>query len=142
MLFMVDFLFAVYMLLVFFHFYTKWWFFKWGFGIEAHKVLKNIIMENSDHLRIGYFTWERTSLSFFSPRSKENSPESIILDRCFHSWQLCALLFQQWIHKKINKITYRTDKNSNIFVILLILFVKQQSTQLLGMKAVFLHENF
>jgi hypothetical protein len=51
--------------------------------------------------------------------------------------------------KKINKIVYKTDKNTNIFVILLvlfvillILFVKKQSTQLPAMKAVISHENF
>jgi hypothetical protein len=40
--------------------------------------------------------------------------------------------------KKINKISYKTVKNANVFVILLILFVnslfKQQSTQLPAMK--------
>jgi hypothetical protein len=39
-----------------------------------------------------------------------------------------------------------TDKNANIFVILLVLFVnsviKQQSTQLPAMKAVISHEKF
>jgi hypothetical protein len=55
--------------------------------------------------------------------------------------------------KKINIITYKTDKNANIFVILLGLFVflmilfvnsllKQPSTQLPAMKAVISHENF
>jgi hypothetical protein len=51
---------------------------------------------------------------------------------------------------KVNKITYKTDKNTNIFVILLVLFVilltlfvnsllKQQST---AMQAVISHEHF
>jgi sensor histidine kinase regulating citrate/malate metabolism len=55
--------------------------------------------------------------------------------------------------KKINEILYKTHKNANIFVILLVLFVvlliwfmnsrlKQQSTQLPAMKAVISHENF
>jgi hypothetical protein len=49
--------------------------------------------------------------------------------------------FNSEVTKKIKKITYKTDKNANIFVILLVLFVilliffvnsllKQQSTQL------------
>jgi hypothetical protein len=52
---------------------------------------------------------------------------------------LCC--FRSKFTKKINKITYKTDKNTNIFVILLVLFVilvifivisllKKQSTQL------------
>jgi ABC-type sulfate transport system permease component len=64
---------------------------------------------------------------------------------------LCC--FKSEFTKKINKITFKTDKNTNIFVILLVLFVillilfvnlllKQQSTQLPSMKAVILHENF
>jgi hypothetical protein len=55
--------------------------------------------------------------------------------------------------EKNNKITYKTDKNANIFVFLLVLFVillilfvnlllKQQSTLLPAMKAVISHENF
>jgi hypothetical protein len=50
-------------------------------------------------------------------------------------------------------MTYKTHKNTNIFVILLVLFVillillvnlllKQQGTQLPAMKAVIWHENF
>jgi hypothetical protein len=58
---------------------------------------------------------------------------------------LCG--FKSELTKEINKITYKTDKNTNIFVILLVLFVilfilfvnslfKQQITQLPAMKAV------
>jgi hypothetical protein len=61
--------------------------------------------------------------------------------------------FNSEFTKKINKITYKTDKNTNIFVILLVLFVifliflvnsllKQQSTQLPVMKAGISHEIF
>jgi hypothetical protein len=64
---------------------------------------------------------------------------------------LCS--FNSEFTKKINKITYKTDKNANIFVILLRLFVilliffvnallKQQSAQLPAVKAVISHENF
>jgi hypothetical protein len=64
---------------------------------------------------------------------------------CFHSRQLCALLNRE-LTKKINEITYKTDKNTNILVILLDLFVnwllKQQSTQFPAMKAVISHEKF
>jgi hypothetical protein len=53
---------------------------------------------------------------------------------------------------KINKITYKINKNTNIFVILLVLFVillivfvnsllKQQGIQLPAIKTVILHEN-
>jgi hypothetical protein len=64
---------------------------------------------------------------------------------------LCC--FNSEFTNKIIKITYKTDKNTNIFVILLVLFVvllilfvnsllKQQSTQLPAMTAVISHENF
>jgi hypothetical protein len=72
---------------------------------------------------------------------------------------LCC--FNSEFTNKIKKITYKTDKNTNIFVILLVLFVilmilfvisllihccnsllKQQSTQLPAMKVVISHENF
>jgi hypothetical protein len=64
---------------------------------------------------------------------------------------LCC--FKSEFTKKIIKITYKTDKNANIFVILLVLIVillilfvnsllKQQSTQLPAMKASISHENF
>jgi predicted neutral ceramidase superfamily lipid hydrolase len=57
------------------------------------------------------------------------------------------------LQNKINKTTYKTDKNAIIFVILLVLFVillilfvnsllKQQSTQLPAMKIVISHEIF
>jgi hypothetical protein len=57
------------------------------------------------------------------------------------------------VTKKINKITYKMDKNANNFVILLVLFVillilfvnsllKQESTELPAMKAVVSHKNF
>jgi hypothetical protein len=59
-----------------------------------------------------------------------------------------------YIKYKLNEveITYKTDKNTNIFVILLVSFVillilfvnsllKQQSTQLPAMKPVISHEN-
>jgi hypothetical protein len=74
-------------------------------------------------------------------------------NHCFHSWQLVLCCFNSEFTKKINKITYKTDKYTNIFVILLVLFVilliffvnslfKQQSTQLPAMKAVISHEIF
>jgi hypothetical protein len=64
---------------------------------------------------------------------------------------LCC--FNSEFTKKINNITNKTDKNANIFVILLVLFeillilfvnllLKQQNTQLPAMKAVISHENF
>jgi hypothetical protein len=64
---------------------------------------------------------------------------------------LCC--FNSEFTKKINKITYKTDKNTNSFVILLFLFVillilfvnsllKQQITQLPAMKAVISHDFF
>jgi hypothetical protein len=61
---------------------------------------------------------------------------------------LCC--FNSEFTKTIIKITYKTDKNANIFVILLVVFViffvksllKQQSTQLPAMKAVISHEKF
>jgi hypothetical protein len=50
------------------------------------------------------------------------------------------------VNTQINKIAYKTDKNRNIFVILLILFVnsmlKQQSTQLPAIKAMISQEIF
>jgi uncharacterized membrane protein len=63
---------------------------------------------------------------------------------------LCC--FNSEFTRKINKITYKTDKNTNILVILLVLFVillilflyallKQQITKLPPMKAVILHEH-
>jgi hypothetical protein len=64
---------------------------------------------------------------------------------------LCC--FNSEFTKKINKITYKTDKNTNIFVILLVLFViiliffvnsllKQKNSQLPAMRAVISRENF
>jgi hypothetical protein len=51
---------------------------------------------------------------------------------------LCC--FNSGFTQKINKTTYKSDKNVNIFVVLLVLFVnsllKQQSIQLSAMKAV------
>jgi hypothetical protein len=66
---------------------------------------------------------------------------------------VCSVVLVVNSQKKINKIAYKTDKNANIFVILLVLFVilltlfvnsllKQQNTQLPAMKAVISHENF
>jgi hypothetical protein len=61
--------------------------------------------------------------------------------------------FNSEFTKKINNITYKTDKNTNIFVISLVLFVillifivslllKLQITQLPALKAVISHEYF
>jgi uncharacterized membrane protein YukC len=66
---------------------------------------------------------------------------------------VCSVVLKVNSQKKINKITYKTNKNANIFVILLVLFVilliffvhsllKQQNTQLPAMKAVISHEIF
>jgi hypothetical protein len=66
---------------------------------------------------------------------------------------VCSVILTVSSQEKSNKITYKTDKNANIFVILMNLFVilsilfvnsllKQQSKQLPAMKAVISHENF
>jgi redox-regulated HSP33 family molecular chaperone len=78
--------------------------------------------------------------SFYTAPLREHSYKFSCVAFIAGSCVLCCLNSE--FTKKINKVTYKTDKNTNIFVILLV-FSKQQSTQLpANMKAVISHENF
>jgi hypothetical protein len=71
--------------------------------------------------------WEALQYTNKSFLINQSIPElkMFMRNHCFYSWQLCALLFKQWIHKE-NQLNHKQNRQKNI----LLLFSKLKKLEL------------